>query len=209
MTITPLSSKAKKLLIRFDTSPWLKNFYLAGGTALALYYGHRQSVDLDWFSQKPINTKQLIRKLAAIGTFTLLKEETNMVDGILDGVKVSFMTYPYPLLEKTKKLHTSLRLASLKDIAVMKAEAIAGRNTKKDFIDVYTYLHREQSDLQNLFLLIAKKFKAIHYDFYHLCKSFVYFVDANKEPMPRMIEKIDWKTIKKFFIKEIKKITVR
>lgn len=208
MAFLPLSPKAVKLLTRFDASPWLKNFYLAGGTALALYYGHRQSVDLDWFTQKPINTKQLIKKLATMGNFTLLKEETNTVEGILDGVKISFMTYPYPLLEKTKKLHTTLRLASLKDIAVMKAEAIAGRNTKKDFIDVYTYLHHEKSDLKNLFSSISKKFKGMHYDFYHLCKSLVYFVDADKEPMPLMIEKIDWTTVKNFFVKEIKKITL-
>ena len=37
---------------RLKTFPWLDQFYLAGGTALALRFGHRVSVDLDFFSQR-------------------------------------------------------------------------------------------------------------------------------------------------------------
>ena len=35
-------------------------FYLAGGTALAIYYQHRLSVALDWFTQYPIGDSMLL-----------------------------------------------------------------------------------------------------------------------------------------------------
>jgi len=60
-------------------------------------------------------------------------------------------------------------------------------------------------DLNGLFNLLQKKFRGLNYDFYHLYKSLVYFVEADMDPMPMMIEKIDWKKVKEFFIKETKK----
>ncbi len=206
MFITTLPPSAEKLLTKFERVKWLKDFYLAGGTALALQYGHRQSVDLDFFTQKKINTSQLIKKLSKIGKLTLTKEEENTVEGILNDVKVSFMTYPYPMLEKEKKYSDNIKLASPNDIAVMKLEAVAGRNTKKDFIDLYFYLQNEKANLQNLIKKLQLKFKGLTYDFYHLYKSLIYFVDADKDVMPLMLKKTDWPKIKKYFVNEIKKL---
>lgn len=201
-----LPEATEKLLQKLDGASWLKDFYLAGGTALALQYHHRESIDLDWFTQKPIQTAMLIKHLSKLGKFTLVKEEENTVEGILDKVKLSFMMYPYPMIGKEQPYLKHIKIASVHDIAIMKLGAIAGRNTKKDFIDLYLYLHHEQKSLLELFDLLSKKFKGIEYDYYHLYKSLVYFVEADQEPMPRMIEKVDWKKIKIYFEKEIKKM---
>ena len=72
-----LAKKTKVLFDKLTKEKWLKSFYLAGGTALALHYGHRESVDLDWFTIKNIRTKDLLSKLSKIGKFvsTTVKQE--------------------------------------------------------------------------------------------------------------------------------------
>lgn len=206
MHLETLAPATSILLKRLENERFLSSFYLAGGTALALYYGHRQSVDLDWFSKDAINTKALIKKLSAIGNFELLNEETNTLEGYLDKVKVSFMTYPYPLLNKKNKLFKKVFLASALDIATMKLSAISGRNTKKDFIDLYWYLQVEKTDLTSLFAKMKKKFSGTQYDMLHVYKSLVYFKEAETQPMPIMLAKISWEKVKKYFVAETSKI---
>lgn len=204
-----LAPKTKQLLDSMQRKAWIKSFYLAGGTALALHYGHRVSVDLDWFTQKSFLTKSLIKKLSTHGEFKLLNEAEDTVTGLLDGVKVSFITYPYPLLKKTTVYLPGLEIASPLDIAVMKIGAIAGRNTRKDFIDLYFFLKHEQTSLSALFPYVKKKHPGVELDLYHLFKALIYFTDANQEPQPDMREDIDWKKVKTFFTQEVKKLTVK
>lgn len=202
-----LAPKTKQLLGRLGGKPWLKKFYLAGGTALALHYGHRQSVDLDWFTPRPINTAQLLKQLSTIGTFEILNRQQNTLEGILKGVKMSFMTYPYPLLKSAAR-YGKLSVAQPLDIALMKLGAIADRNTKKDFIDVFVFLEREKMSLTNLLDKTKQKFPGINYDRYHLLKSLTYFVDADTDAMPKMFIKLDWKKVKQFFIHEVQNLDI-
>jgi len=201
-----LAVDTKKLLDKMSKLHWVDKYYLAGGTALALQLGHRQSVDLDFFCIDNINNVDLKNKLSKVGKFKLVNEEENTIDGILDGVKVSFMTYPYPLLYKAIIYKKYVKLAFVKDIAVMKLGAIAGRNTKKDFIDLYYFLHKEKLYLNDLFKILKKKFKGFEYDKYHIYKSLIFFNEADKDPTPKMIEKIEWDKVKRFFKNEIKNI---
>lgn len=202
-----LAPKTKQLLHRLDGKPWLKNFYLAGGTALALHYGHRQSVDLDWFTPRSINTTQFIKKLSAVGPFEILSREKNTLEGILTGVKVSFMTYPYRLLNKPTA-YGKLAIAAPLDIAIMKLGAIADRNTKKDFIDLFIFLEREKMTLDRLLSKAEKKFAPVKYDRYHLLKSLTYFTEANSDAMPKMFIQIEWKKVKQFFTKQVQNLDI-
>lgn len=202
-----LAPKTKRLLIKLENIRWLKDFYLAGGTALALQYGHRQSIDLDWFSEYSIQTKLLMKKISTQGMFQLLNEEENTIEGLLDGVKVSFMTYPYPLLLKKIRYRPTIDLASALDIATMKMGAIAGRNTKKDFIDLYVFLQKESLTLRALFKQLTRKYKNTDIDCYHLYRALTYFTEADQEPMPKMLQVVDWKEVKTFFLHEVKALT--
>lgn len=206
MILEVLSPKTKKLLDKLAKENWLGDFYLAGGTALALHYGHRQSIDLDWFCPRDLNSAQLLSRLSQVGKFTLLNEEKNTLEGILDDVKVSFLSYPYPLLKKPVKYLAGVKLASPLDIALMKLSAIGNRNSRKDFIDLYFFLAVEKLDLRQLFNYLPKKFKKINYSQYHFAKSLVYFASADREPSPLMIKPLDWPAVKKFFLKEAKKL---
>ncbi|MBI2437030.1 MAG: nucleotidyl transferase AbiEii/AbiGii toxin family protein [Candidatus Magasanikbacteria bacterium] len=204
MYTNTLAVKTAHLLKILSTKKWIQSFYLAGGTALALQYGHRQSIDLDFFCKKNINTKQLIQKLSVIGSFTLIQEEENTVEGILNGVKISFMTYPYILIQAVVSVEKYVFMAHKDDIAVMKLGAITGRNTKKDFIDLYWYMTHEKKDMRDMALLTEKKFNGFDFDMYHIYKSLVYFIEADKEPMPLMLESVKWNEVKDFFKNEIK-----
>ncbi len=206
MFLETLAPDTKLVLEKISKVNWLKRYYLAGGTALALQYGHRQSVDLDWFTKKNFSTKVLLSQLQKFGKFQVLNEEENTLEGYLDGVKMSFMTYPYSLLKLPIILFNQVKIANKTDIALMKITAISDRNTKKDFIDLYWYLHTEKTNLISLFTKLNKKYAGINYDIVHICKSLVYFKEAEKQPLPQMMRPIDWVKIKIFFIAEVKKI---
>ncbi len=118
-------------------------------------------------------------------------------------LKLSFMTFPYPLQQPSPVFHHSIHLAHPRDIGLMKLGAITGRNTKKDFIDLYLILEREQLSLRQLIKLLVKQFSPATYDSYHLYKALSYFAEADKESMPKMILKISWNHIKRFFEQEV------
>lgn len=113
-------------------------YYLAGGTALALRIGHRKSVDLDYFSAKPIDTISLKRDISE--TFSSVKteilfEEKNTLWCMINGVKVSFISRFDPLFDPAETIDC-FRLAGIKDITAMKLMAVCGRDEYKDYFDL-------------------------------------------------------------------------
>jgi hypothetical protein len=98
MFIRALSKPAKSALETLTKNAITDDFYLAGGSCVALYLGHRVSVDLDFFSTDLFETGVLIQRLSRIGDFTVQKEAWGTVVGTLNDAKVSFMVYDYPLL---------------------------------------------------------------------------------------------------------------
>lgn len=171
-------------------------FYLAGGTALALQYGHRTSIDLDMFSQKPFDGGTIADTLVEIGG-QIIMEETGAVHAVVNGVKVSFLYYPYPLLKPLKEFH-GIPMASTEDIAAMKAVAISQRGDKKDFFDMYEILKTiTPADLKKLLL---SKFSQARINCYHIIKSFFYFDDADRQPDPLSLNGTTWEQVKNYFI---------
>lgn len=183
----------------------LKNFYLAGGTGLAFLLRHRESHDLDFFSRTPFNERLLLERLRRRGTFSLEKREPGTVQGYFGNTRVSFFHYPYPLLKKPAK-KSGVQVASILDIACMKIDAVSSRGTKRDFIDVYTIIQHTGITLAKLLSAFSKKYAALNYNLMHVKKSLVYFAEAEKDPMPKMVKPAHWKDIKKFFIREVKKL---
>ncbi len=190
-----LTKKTKRVLQTLNDSAIVKDFYLAGETALALYYGHRFSVDLDWFKNDFSPTSVFRKKLSGLGDLTVDEESEGTFHGSLNGVKTSFLRYPYPLLDDKTKYKENVYLASKKDIAVMKLEAVAGRGTYKDFIDIYFLL--EEYTLKELLSFLKEKFAGIDYNEAHLIKSLNYFKDVESSEMPRMIKEVSWEEVKK------------
>jgi len=203
LNLNILPDEQKILFDVLKQQTWLNSYYLVGGTALALYIGHRQSVDFDFFSECDFDNTTIIGTLSQIGNFELFSQSENTVDGSLNDVKVSFITYKYPLLKPSLK-YENILIADMLDIALMKLEAIAGRGSMKDFIDLF-YLLKYYS-LSELFEMHKEKYGAAISNQYHLLKSLVYFDDAERDIMPKMLINVNWNVIKNTIVGEVKNL---
>jgi len=191
-----INQKTERLLIDLIKSDIIKDFYLAGGTALAFQFGHRKSIDLDWFNKNSFNTQELRKELSKIAKPIIKAEEKDTLDLVLFDVKLTFLGYPYDLLFPLID-YQGVKLADYRDIACMKLDAVSSRGSKKDFIDLYFIL--QNISLEELFELFEKKYQKIEFNKMHILKSLNYFIDTDKEPMPVMLKEIKWKDIKKYF----------
>jgi len=173
-----------------------RDFYLAGGTALALQLGHRRSVDFDWFRADSIPDPLLLAAelRAAAAGFVVVGTSTDTLHGELDGVRASWFTYPYSLLESPVELaEFPCRLASIADIAAMKLAAVAQRGAKKDFFDLFA-IARSGLDLAGMLAAYKKKFDV--QDTGHVLVALTWFEDAEADPAPILDSQDDWETVK-------------
>lgn len=196
-----INAKTKRVLETIDKIKEIGNFYLAGGTALALQLGHRKSIDLDWFSQKEFDVGILKKDLSSFGDLKIDSEDKQTLNCRLDDVKISFFVYSYKILFPLVDFN-KIKLADEHDIACMKIDTISSRGAKKDFIDLYFLL--EKYRLEELLNLFDKKYAGIKYNRFHLLKSLTYFDDAESEPMPEMLKNISWEEIKDEIKKKVK-----
>lgn len=187
-----------------DRSPaFLSDFYLTGGTALSLLLSHRESEDLDWFSQKSFDPVKLQPRLETLGDLTKVELEENTLNAYLNGVKIQFLGYRYRLLEPLL-VWGKIKISSPLDIACTKLQTIGIRGSKKDFIDLFWLLKR--FSLEELFEKLKQKYPGVDYSQPHLLKSLVYFANADGQPMPRMHQKVSWEARKKELEKKVKTI---
>ena len=131
-----VSGVTLELLKNIQAENLMNRFGLAGGTALALYMGHRKSVDLDLFTPLPFDVQELEsmlrKKYGLITDFTA----KNTIKGNIAGIKIDCITYPYKYL-KPPCMIENIRLYSLEDITAMKLAAVANNGSRlKDFIDI-------------------------------------------------------------------------
>ena len=135
-----LSDNLKSLLTeRLQTATILQEqFYLAGGTALALHIGHRKSDDLDFFSEREFDNEPVIQTVMKLGG-RIDSESRGTIHASISGSRISFFHYPYPLIRSTTAIG-NIRAALVEDVACMEVIAIAQRAEKKDFFDMYEIL---------------------------------------------------------------------
>lgn len=202
--IPVLTSKIEKVLTKLSKLDLLKNFYLAGGTGLALEIGHRKSYDLDFFTQKRFSSNLLKSNISKFFKVYIVEEDQDTLILNVNNVKISFFKYDYPVLFKFRKFN-GIKIADPRDIGCMKISAISSRGTKRDFIDLY-FICKNITPLEKLLNLFQKKYKRVKYNPMHILKSLIYFKDAEDEPMPKMIIKVKWSDVKNFFVEEVKKL---
>jgi len=180
----------------------IAGFYLAGGTALALHYGHRRSIDFDFFRPDQFNERLLVASLDhQFGPVERLSsgEQTTYVR--VRGVTVSFFQLPYPLIEPLTMTPWKFGLASIADLAAMKLEAIAGRGSRKDFVDLY-WLCKAELTMADVLNYFERKYPIERVEYYHRLRALAYFDDAERDPMPDMLEPVEWNDVREFFTGE-------
>lgn len=200
-----MTAEAVDLLRDLGARDYMRAFYLAGGTALALHLGHRKSVDLDFFSEQTVDEDMLLSKVQDFPEFSLVAKEPQTLHCHIHRVKVSFIGYPYPMLGPVSEF-AGVSVADPTDIACMKVSAIASRGTKRDFIDLYELAKRES--LGTLLGNFQRKFAQANFNLVHVLKSLVYFADAEKDPAPDMLTSFSWGQVKQYFLTNVPTIKV-
>lgn len=182
----------------FQHNKW----YLAGGTSMALQVGHRQSVDLDFFTPlKKIKEIEIERELLNTGHWQMTYRESGTIYGKFMEAKMSLIAYPFFIPSKKKLLCGTISILLPTDIAAMKIIAISQRGRKRDFVDLYWYC-QNQEPLEEVVKRAVRQYPGQEDNLNHIMKSLTYFVDAENDPQPKIFFKADWREIKKFFQKE-------
>jgi len=180
------------LLKRLCVHPATEDFALVGGTSLALRFGHRMSVDLDFFRPEIFDHKIIAASLAEdFTTLQITNDNSIGMMAFIEDVKVDLVTYSYPLLQPFETIE-GVRMMSLPDVAAMKLGAISNRGAKKDFYDLHILLR--ELGLEKLLDCYARKFP--NHDPLIPLRSMIYFEDAEDTPSPKTLIKTTWTEVK-------------
>lgn len=121
-------------------SQFRREYYLVGGTAIALHIGHRRSIDFDLFKPSAVNHKRNLEKISSSSfEHIVTRRVSEQMNLIINDVKVTFFQYPFPVTP-TIKYDNYFRLPSLIQLAAMKAYALGRRSKWKDYVDLYFLL---------------------------------------------------------------------
>lgn len=202
-SILPLSQAVAWNVFSASSKKLQENgLYLAGGTALALQIGHRQSIDFDFFSQKRGLRSKIYDWLESCPDFIVRDMDENTLHAELKKIKVSFIgNFRYPLIQKPVRFE-GVTLASIADIGLMKLLAITHRATLRDYIDLAAILRTFA--LQKLLKLSRKKYGP-RFNLMIPLKALVSFEDLDEE-MPILLDKRlkkNWREILKKSVKEV------
>jgi hypothetical protein len=181
------------LLKKLVLMPELKDFRLVGGTALSLLYGHRKSIDLDLFTDKPLEKELLISALEdtffKITTFN--PNRKHIYQCIIQNVKVDFVCVRDAFLNPVQIID-NIPFAHTKDLIALKLNAVKGRGAKKDFWDVAMLL--QIYSLRDLFVFYHERYS--YDDTFAVIRSISYFVDAESDQDPESLNGMTWTTVK-------------
>ena len=195
-----IQSSAMELIVNLRDP--LQDFYLAGGTGLALQLGHRRSEDFDFFSVDAFDVQEISQQIQPDKIFLIRQGTLHCLKG---GIKLSFLFYEIDLQHGTH-LWNSIRVAAWEDIVVEKIKTISQRGAKKDFYDLYAAIFLK-SNISEICFFFLKRFMGTGINLYHVLKSIVFFEDAEKDPAPELLLKgkeWEWDYVKHFFESHIR-----
>ena len=213
MAKTILTKRQQQLLTLLSQDKYIKeHFYLSGGTALAQYYlQHRLSEDLDFFSLLEVNPKTvqiIFKKIKEKIHFEKVTFEISFNRNLFflhfpdEILKTEFTYYPFEQIEQPKKMGL-LKIDSLMDIAVNKADTILTHPRTRDFIDLYLILQKEQWLFADMVKQARVKFDTA-VDALHIAQQLL--TVSELKDYPHMLIAFDFDKCEDFWIKEAQKL---
>jgi predicted nucleotidyltransferase component of viral defense system len=182
--------------------PSLQNFSLVGGTALALRFGHRSSVDLDLFFHEKFDNTLIEDELKINFGNDYYTEGGHKNFGIfcyIQGIKVDIVYFPHLPISPIE-IESKIRFYSTADIAAMKIQAILGRGKKKDFWDLHELL--QHYSLQQIIDWHKQKYPSQMLAI-SIPNAITYFVDADESETPVSFKNQTWESVKKGISKAV------
>lgn len=203
-----LTAEAIQLLPQLAKIEFLKDFYLAGGTALALSLGHRVSVDFDFFSPKdfPAESYRLFQQLAP-EDFQLLVRNKGAVEFSLKRVKIMLWENYLPVQMPLRRF-MGIDVLDPVDVGFLKLVALEGRTTWKDIIDLY-FLHQEIIPLEQLLREYKLRMPKEYLQLYVNIKTLIDPVELSKSPKPQLLRSVDYQVAYNLVSKELVKAAMR
>lgn len=199
-------SSLLRLLERLAGLTVFQEFYLAGGTGLALLIDHRRSVDLDLFSNRNRldfeGRQRLLEKLRRLPGWQQIEAKDGTLHGRIGRVKVSFFWYDLPLVRPLIR-QGDLRIASIEDIGLMKMGAIIGRGSRKDFLDLYAVCRK--IPLKTLLSKAGRKFRDSRDFTLQAMRALHFFEDAEREPLLTGVP-WSWSQVRGFFESQVRSL---
>jgi predicted nucleotidyltransferase component of viral defense system len=196
----------RQVFAHLAEQPFLRRFYLAGGTAVALRLGHRRSHDLDFFSE----ADEVLEDTRRAATASLQPFRPAVIEDVggnllleLEGLHVAFLSYGYPLVGTAEELE-GVAVASLTDLGLMKLDALISRGSRKDFYDLYFILRH--LDLASLLAQAEAKYPYAQ-DFELMAvESLVQFGNADRDEQPELLVDLPWSTVRAEFQRLARKL---
>ena len=188
------------LLKKMVILPELEQFRLVGGTALSLLYGHRKSIDLDFFTDLPLDKETLIQTLEDnFGKIISINERSRTIYQCeIQNVKIDFVSVKDPFLNPIQIID-KIPFADIKDLIALKLNAVKGRGVKKDFWDVAKLL--EFYTMEDLFKFYHGRYA--YDDTFAVIRSIVYFDDAENTIEPESLDGMTWAKVKEIIRKSL------
>lgn len=198
-----VSVAQRRALARLSELPVADELFLADGVAVAWHFDHRSSHDLDLFSRS--GSFDLERASSALResfgrSFRVVARSDVTLHAILAGVDVDIVHYRYPSLSASRARAFGIRVASVRDLAVMKLSAIATRGIRRDFWDLAVVLKSKRVTLASALDDYSAKFGVGEADRYHVLRALTWFDDAERDRvLPRGMTRASWEELKRFF----------
>ncbi len=193
--LLPDTANALQLII--EKAPFIQNYVLVGGSALALHFCHRKSEDLDFFTYADsYNKKEILDLLKIFKKSRIVNETKDQIDIICDGVKITFFNAKWQFLKPVRK--EIFNLASIESIAAMKMNALFLRAKYRDYYDLY-FIAKEKMSLYEIFEHSIKIIDGLTYKLF--CIALTYIDDIEDDSIGHLEPKeiISKKEIRAFF----------
>ncbi|HEY4322611.1 MAG TPA: nucleotidyl transferase AbiEii/AbiGii toxin family protein [Mucilaginibacter sp.] len=193
-----VESSTLGLLKKIVSLPELNQFRLVGGTALSLLFGHRKSIDLDLFTDQPLEKEIFIPALEdAFGEIIPLNaNRKHIYQCVIQNVKVDFVSVRDPFLNQVQIID-DIPFADTKDLIALKLNAVKGRGVKKDFWDIAKLL--TIYSMNDLFQFYHDRYS--YDDTFAVIRSMIYFTDAEDDQDPQSLDGMTWDNVKKIIKK--------
>ncbi len=176
-----------------------REFYLVGGTAIALHIGHRRSIDFDLFKEKPFIASKVLAKIKSREfEYNITRNVPGQLNMIIHDVKFTFFEYPFPIKAEIK-FDDYIRIPSLLELSAMKAYALGRRAKWKDYVDMY-FIIKEHYSIEQ----IGDKAEEIFRELFSrklFRAQLIYFEDVDySEPVEYLVPTVSDEEIKTFLV---------
>lgn len=200
-TVSPL---LKKCLLELMSLPALNQHRLVGGTALSLYLGHRISVDIDLFADPGVAVDYPHLEAMMETLFPYFENRNKgpvsfgrsylIGDSAENNIKLDIYFAVEPFIRPVYEVD-GVRMATVADIAAMKADVIQRGGRQKDFWDVHEMLDQQLLSVTDIIALHKERYPYMH-DEPLLLQQFTNFAEADNDFTPECLRGKHWEMIK-------------